>query len=398
MNKEQQMFLKIISDHLQGRKTVPPEDLDWPQIIRYAKSHQIEGIISHQVHDCFDHKNEHIDIAGQMKNAKLACVFAYAANTHAFDEIRHAFRTDNIRFFPVKGLEIASCYPIPEYRTMSDLDIVAFSKDKEKASKILEGLGYTLLEKNYGIQFRKHIIKLELDDHLLHKESLENDNRRLFFDTCWKYINTDPKGGFQLDNGFHYLYLLEHTKKHFRTRGIGFRQFIDLAVFVQKHSDLDWEWIKTQLHKIDLWKFAVLAHAFINKWWGIESPYEAETLENTFFEETTEYVFNSGVFGFDNINCSLYVAEAEMNSDRHPQLLIPLNIFFKKTFISYEQMIRLPYCSFIAGKKWLLPVGWIYHAVYIATNRKGHLKKNKVSNESQEIMDNHRKLMEKWGI
>ena len=393
------MFLKIISDHLQGRKSIPQEDLDWFQISKYARSHQLEGIFNHQLHDYFVNKYEYINITRQMEKAKMACLVNYTYNDHAYNEIQNAFQTEHIRFFPVKGLEVAVCYPIPIYRTMGDLDIVVFPKDRKTASKILTDLGFTLLENNYGLQFRKRNIILELDDHLLHKETLENNIRRSFFDTCWKYLNVDSNGRYQLDKSFHYLYLLEHTKKHFRTRGIGFRQFIDLAVFVQKHSDLDWEWIKTQLHKIDLWKFAVLAHTFINKWWGIESPYEIETLEEMFFEEATDYVFCSGVFGFDNSNHSLYVAEAHMNSDRKVSFISPFFALLKKTFIPYKQMIKLPYCSFVIGKRWLLPFGWLYRAVYILTNRKGYLKKNnEVSLGSQEIMDNHRKLMEKWGI
>lgn len=393
--------MRIISDHLQGRKTNLSDsmaaELDWAQIYRYAQIHQLEGILFHQLQAFFAGKKEYISIASQLEKSKAACIYYYALNSHAIDEIQNTFQVYNIRFFPVKGLEIASCYPIPMYRTMGDLDIVVFPKEKVKASKTLEKLGYTLLEKNFGLQFRKQSINLELDTHLLHKETLENNKRRRYFDTCWKYLIVDSDGKYHLDINFHYVYLVEHIKKHFRTRGIGFRQFIDLAVFAQKHSELDWEWIKIQLQKIDLWKFAVLAHTYIYIWWGMESPFSIEKLEQNFYEETTDYVFSSGVFGFENKNQSLYVAEAYLNSDRRTGFFTHFIYIMRNTFIPYSKMITLPYCSFIAGKKWLLPYGWIYR-VYYKLKRKGCSGKNKVSIESKEIMDNHRNLMKKWNI
>lgn len=398
MNNEQRMFLDIISDHLQSKKTVPQNNVDWHQIRQYAKSHQLEALIYHQIQEYYTNKQDLVNDVKQVEIVQMTCLVNYARNVHAYNEITNLFRLKHIRFFSVKGLEVASCYPIPAYRTMCDLDFVVYPKDKGKALKILKDIGYILIENNYGLQLRKQNSNLELDDHLLHRESLENGISRKFFDTCWKYVIAETNTGPLLDRSFHYTYLIEHTKKHFRTRGIGFRQFIDIAVFVQKNTDLNWEWIKSQLYSINLLEFAVLAHTFINKWWGLSSPFELKSIEDSFFDETTDYVFNSGVFGFDNVNQSLYVEEAYMNSDRGLCCFSPFVTFLKNTFIPYAKMIKLPYCSFVKDKKWLLPFGWVYRAVYIVINKRKQPKKNMASPSSQEIMDKHKRLMRKWGI
>lgn len=399
MTKEQRFFLDIIADHLCGRTTVPLGDVDWSQIIQYSKSHQLEGLVYHQLRAFFAGKQKYENIAKQMETVKISCIHFYVSNVHAYNEIKNAFQLEKIRFFSVKGLEVAAFYPIPAYRTMGDLDIVVFPEDREKASAILKKIGYHLYVNDYVLHYKNGYINLELHDHLLYKRTLENEIRKQFFNTCWNYVNMGTKNETHLDNSFHYLFLVEHTKKHFRATGIGFRQFIDLAVFAQKCPDLEWNWIKQQLHKIDLWKFAVTAHTFIKMWWGIESPFEVEEVDELFFEEGTNYIFNSGVFGFDNRDYLIYAAETRMSLKKHPKVFLPFVVFLRKVFLSYDELTKVPYCSFVIGRKWLYPIGVLYRIVYVIFNRKERIDNHyKVLFGSQTIMDRHRKLMGKWGV
>ena len=399
MTKEQHVFLDIIADHLCGRTTIPPEEVDWTRVVQYSKSHQLEGLFYHQLRDYFSGKQKYEDIAKQMETAKIVCIYLYVSNIQAYDEIKSAFQSEGVRFFSVKGLEVAAFYPIPAYRTMGDLDIIVFPEDRAKAAAILEKLGYLLLANDYVLHYKKGHLNLELHDHLLYKRSLENANRKKFFDTCWKYANTNSNTKNPLDNSFHYLFLVEHTKKHFRATGIGFRQFMDLAVFAQKCPDLDWEWIKKQLQKIDLWRFAVTAHTFIQLWWGIDSPFDLEKIDELFFEEGTKYIFNSGVFGFDNNDYMIYAAETRMSLKKYPKVLLPFIIFLRKIFLSYDELTMVPFCSFVIGRKWLYPIGILYRIIYVLFNRKERIDNQyKVLFGSQTVMDEHKKLMGKWGV
>lgn len=399
MTKEQHVFLNVIADHLCGRKTVPPEGVDWLQVLQYSKSHQLQGVFYQQLHDYFAGKKEYEGIEKQMKADKISCIHLYVSYDDAYKEIRYALQSEKIRFFPVKGLDVACFYPIPAYRSMGDLDIVVFPEDRPKAATIMEKLGYYLAGDDYVLHYQRGYVSLELHDHLLYKRTLENDNRKRFFNTCWNYMQTEGDKANQLDDSFHYLFLVEHTKKHFRATGIGFRQFIDLAVFAQKCPDLNWEWIKQQLKKIDLWKFAVLAHTFINRWWGIDSPFEMEEIDEHFFEEATNYVFASGVFGFDNDDYRIYAAETRMSLKKYPRVLLPFVVFSREVFLSYDELVKVPYCSFIKGKKWLYPAGLLYRIVYVLFGRKEQLDSQyKVLFGSRSIMDEHKKLMEKWGL
>lgn len=49
MEKEIKIFIRILADHLNKRKTIIEEnDAEWKKIISYAGIHQIEGIIFYQ--------------------------------------------------------------------------------------------------------------------------------------------------------------------------------------------------------------------------------------------------------------------------------------------------------------------------------------------------------------
>ena len=48
MTREQGFFLKVLTDHITKKKTDPIPDLDWELIAKWAKIHQVEGILYYQ--------------------------------------------------------------------------------------------------------------------------------------------------------------------------------------------------------------------------------------------------------------------------------------------------------------------------------------------------------------
>lgn len=51
MTREQHTFLKILSDHLNGRETAPAEGVDWADVERIARDHQVAGMVYVQCRD-----------------------------------------------------------------------------------------------------------------------------------------------------------------------------------------------------------------------------------------------------------------------------------------------------------------------------------------------------------
>ena len=402
MIKEQQFFLNILSDFINNRKTKPTEDakhLDWSLIIKYAQMHKMEGIIKYQCKALSEISHEINEYLRTLELAEKASAFLYLNYLSALNELTEVFKKENIRFFCIKGLDIAALYPVPAFRTMGDIDIVMSAEDRVRIYDLMLSLGYSKIGEGYEHKYRRGDVKLEIHDHLLYKQNLEIKSRKKYFNDFWKYVQQEQDGRYKLDWGFHFLFLIEHAKQHFSANGVGFRQFMDLAIAAQNISDLDWEWIEGELRKIGLWHFTTTAFGFLERWWGIKLPLPSRIIENNFYEESTEFIFKNGVFGFDNENFKLHFLEKKMYISQLPKPLRPFRMVANKIFIPYSKMSKLPYCSFVINKKYLLPAAWVYRLFYVAVNKRENVQiVKKMVFGSDEILEYHRDLMDQWGI
>jgi len=398
LTNTQVFFLQILSDHIKKQPSHPPEDLDWPQIAAYAKNHQVEAIVGHQCREYLKTKPELKDILERFDTAGAASLFYYTNKVQSFEELKAAYQKERVRFFTVKGLEVAALYPIPAFRTMGDLDIVLSTEDRERVYDTMVRLGYTLEKVNYERNYARQSVKLELHDHLIYPENLESDTRRDYFNTCWDHIAEENDGYCRLDWNFHFLFLVEHLKQHFSANGVGFRQFMDLVV-AARMPELDWDWIETELRKINLWEFFVRAMSICCRWWDLEAPIPTIPLDDGFYEVSTGLVFQNGVFGFNNDEFRIHETAKRMRSARTPKLLRPVVVAFKKVFVPYETMIHFPNCTFLVGRRYLLPAAWVYRLYYVLRYRRGTYKaESKLIFGSGESIQQHNELMSQWGL
>ena len=398
MTNEQCFFLTILADFLHNRKTLPNNGLDWTSIVQYAKSHQVEGIVCHQCREYLARQPELRDIYELLEKAQIATLFFYKNNQFAYNELKRVLNEKKIPFISVKGMDVASLYPVPEYRTMGDLDIVIHTEDSERIHDVMTGLGYKQGEGERVKTYGRGTTKIEIHNHLLNDDNLEIALRKKFFNRCWEYVS-DEEESYILDWNFHFLYLVEHAKQHFSANGAGFRQFMDIAVVTMNKKGLDWKWIENELKKTGLWEFAITAFAFCKKWWNIETPFDIKDLDEEFYLESTEFVFKNGVFGFNNENASAHMVEKQMRISSLPKVFHSIYVAVKKVCISYDTAMTLPYCSFARNKKYLLPYVWIYRVVYVLVKKKGHIMKAvRLVFGSGAVIDNHRRLMDHWGI
>ena len=242
-------------------------------------------------------------------------------------------------------------------------------------------------------------MNIEIHDHLVYKQNQEKKAIVDYFDRCWDYIRSDKDGNNKLDWNYHFVFLIEHTKKHFHGNGIGFRQFMDITVTARAIPDLDWGKIKTDLKRIGLLDFAETAFAFCKIWFDIDIPFECATIDESMYDESTELIFKNGVFGRDNEHHKEHSLERRMRSTSLPRPLSKMHIINKAVFLPYKYMIKLPYCDFLIGRRYLLPAAWIYRIVYIIRNKKKQLdEERRLLFDSEEIILQHNRLMKKWGL
>ena len=400
MTNEQQFFLNALADHLNKRETHPPDGLDWTLIAAYAKSHQVEGIIWHQCKTFLSNRDEYSDIRKRLETSSISSLFYYANNVNALRELKRIFLENHIRFFTVKGLDVAQLYPVPAYRTMGDIDVIISEEDRSLIDGIMTGMGYKSANSNdYELNYHNRNTHFEIHDHLIYKQNQEFLKRKNYFDNCWENVKEEDDGSLSLNWNFHFAFLVQHTKKHFSGNGLGFRQFMDVAIVAREVPNLDWERIEKDLRRIDLWDFTLRAFAFCKKWFCIEPPVPTKDLDDSFYEESTDFILKNGVFGCDNEHHKEHALERRIRISKLPRQLRKFEIILKEVFIPYKYMIELPYCKFLIGRKYLLPYAWFYRIFYVICNKEEQLEaERKLLFESEDAFRYHDRLMTRWGL
>lgn len=392
MTLEQTLFLDLLSDHINKRKTCCASNfVDWERVLYFAQIQQVEGIVFHQ---CKSFMPE--DVKCFLQDKYYSSIDVYAKREYLAKKIMESLREKSIDGFIVKGFPVASYYPLPPLRTMGDTDIVVHSEDRNRVHMLLLEQGY-ILESNFEDRewiYYKDKFELELHDQLIYNEAINRRSHEVFFVNYWDYVHNGV-----LDWNYHFIYLILHLRKHLMNYGVGFRQFMDVAVVTKNNVELDWKWIEEQLVNLDLIAFSKIVFALNERWFNVKSPIKIQELDESFYEIATEQIFNNGVYGFDNEENkdNLAVNNARKGKSAKASMI---NSAARKIFPSYSEMVSVPKYSFIKGKKWLLPIAWIYRFFNSSDRKRFSDKMSDVKSSfvSKETLEKREEYLKQWGL
>lgn len=389
MTKEKSFFIQLITDHLTKSPTEPCGDMGWYEIFELAKLHQVEGIVFYQ---CKTFIPE--EMRGLFESAYYSTLYNYSARQYALKQILSSLEEKGIPCFLIKGLEVSLYYPRPALRTMGDLDVVVHREDRPEVHKILLACGFKNISHLYDRewQYYKDSLEYELHDRLVYHEVVTQDEHEAFFNECWKYVHNG-----KLDASFHFLFLILHLRKHLLNEGVGFRQFIDVALMAQNEGGLDWDWIKEKMKELNLDVFSSVCFGFINNWFGIKIPIEPALLDNEFFALATESIFANGVFGFNNADNSKNAAVNAARKAKWRKLAM-----FKQVgeyiLPSYESLRNHEKYSYLKGKPFLLPFTWIHRLFRNRTQFKIAKKNIDMHLASDQVISRRDDYLRNWGL
>lgn len=385
---EQAVFLQIINDYMHDRKSII-DNVNWNQLYQYSQAHQLTTIVYAQCKCCMP-----ADICSIFRDTSMRIVSHNIRFKSAIDSVLLKFKEKGIKACLVKGFTISEYYPVWQHRSMGDADIL--TKYRDDASSVLKNYGFLCKaegDKEY-IFFKKQF-EIELHN-LLEYESDEvgNDKNKVFFNSFDRYIHDGV-----LDISFHFLYLFLHLRKHFMKYGVGFRQFLDIAVLTERCKKIDWTWVAEKGQELDLLKFIKTVLSLNERWFGVNSPIPCACVDDDFVCEATEYIFNNGVFGqiHDEDRQQLRIIRAQNNKYSFFNML---KNAFGKIFLNYHAMCSLDYCFFLRKHPLLMPYAWIKR-ICVLLRRKGlknESKKFKQSFVSKNDIQEQNLFFEKWGL
>ncbi len=405
MTREQRFLLNSLADFCNGRTTAKPVNpVDFKKLYQEAAGQNLEGLLYGQYKKWLLQTNEQ----KAFHQALLDHVFLSANRADLLREIADRFRKAGIFFICMKGAVFRNYYPIPELRSMGDIDIIIRPEDREASDRILrEDMGLQRIIDNHAVwTYWTGMFVFEVHDHMFYEHLVNQFDYQAYFDSVWDHTRKEAVFGFSSENmsipdeNFHFLYLMAHTAKHVINNGSGFRAYLDMVTICSaKGSEMNWDQIRCELEKMGLLEFTKTCFSLCESWFGVQMPLGTVKLENNFYQMITEKSFTDGVFGLHNTENQGAKAAKEITHTGKPYLTSSLKLTIQKIFPPYRDMQLIPWYAWVDGKPWLLPAAWIYRWGYCLVNKRKHtadLLTEPFAKRSE--IEKRQELIRNWGL
>lgn len=364
MRNEQNLLISICQCYLNGKKLVLQQNIEWKDFFYLAKNHNLLGIC-HCVFNDNKEINIPTDIRKLFEEKFYDLIYRFEIQSNAYDDVKDCFDSANILFIPFKGAVIRSIYPVPESRSMGDIDLLIRDRDKNRAKKALAETGFEYQSSDGTVckYIRENTI-LEVHTKLF-SEFCDTELNDAFDNAAFNGV----EGRF--DDSYHFAYLIAHTANHLKYTGAGIRFVLDLAV-MQIKREIDFDKVFRILEDIGLDTFgrAILSVCFA--WFKCGKCY----VENT--DKLQKYLVEDGVFGSLKSSSSATVSrlmqcKAFNEEDDTEKNKSSFRLKLKLAFPPYSTLRKATYIKFIDGRPWLLPIAWCYRFYYNLKNNRRHM-------------------------
>lgn len=372
MQTEQQVLITLLDDFI--HKTTPrlPQEIDWDDVVYLAAINSVLGIISFMISRY--HLQEDPEVLDACKSYYERSYRLYARMYGKAESLMGKLREEQIDHVLFKGSVLRELYPVPEFRSFGDIDILIPKEQRNKSRELLKRLGYA----ESGAWEPVFTYKKGREYYELHTELLETDipgkpGCRTFFRTPWEHAVRQKDHTYRFDPEYHFLYLLTHLAKHMSSSGAGIRMYMDLAVFVKHEGkDLNWEQIRKDLARMDLLTFACTAMTAVRWWFREDCPLTDDSIPEDYLEEFTECILIGGTFGREDKDPGMLNLSRE---DRRSGGSNRITILRKRLFPPAAQ-IKARY-TYLQKRPWLLPAAWIHRFIITWDSHKKHTRELK---------------------
>ena len=344
----------ILNDEMLPEK---PDDVSFKDVFKMSKEHMI-SVMTYTAIEKLQTKPEE-DLIKKWNQSAYTNIAQSVIQLSERDNIYKVLEQNRIPYIPLKGCLVKEMYPKPEYREMSDLDILVKRADAAKLKPVMESLGYKC--KSFDIEKDDSYSKKPFMHVEMHYELLSQDEVHFYKESgAYRVAVMDPWSNAVKKNDYHYemrkedlyLHLVTHLYKHFKGAGTGIRQVTDLFVVKNKCS-LDWEYINQELNRLGLLEFHENIMSVIAVWYeGMDLTEETDA--------TADYIFSAGSYGHHSTFVEHRVGKMKTENSFGSAPVLKYLLF--RLFPPYEEMCR--WYPLTRKSKLLLPIMWVYRLFY----------------------------------
>ena len=264
MNAIDDTFLQLVRLGIgTANKVIIPDTLNWKDIDEFADKQGLLAIIVDGIEKLSESVRPPKEVLLQWIGNVLQCYeYRYETYRRSISELASFYNQHGYKMMVLKGYACAIDWPKPEHRPCGDVDIWQFGKQKEADAALSQEKGikvdtshhhHTVF--NWGdIMVENHYDFINVYDYKSSKE-IEKILKRLGQDDSF-YTEVNGERVYLPSPNLHALFLVRHAASHFASTYITFRQVLDWAFFVQKHTDeIDWNWLMEILGKYHMMDF-----------------------------------------------------------------------------------------------------------------------------------------------
>lgn len=265
-----------------------PEDIKLEELVQIARRNHMDYLILGALlkTDLAEVKKSAIRpyvIQSSMKSLVQMC---------CLEELDERFEKEQIFHQVLKGSVLKKIYPSPELREMSDIDVMIYDENLNRAKKVVEEMGFTLLEsvKHHDIYIKQPLLVVELH-HTLYDKDVDKTQYEYFKNEKHLTIKEGKNYSLQFSTEGFYIYLISHMAKHFYETGCGIRNVVDVFYYRQFYeTNWDESFITYELEKCGLITFESRIHTLAQVWLGGKKL-------DLFSRMLFDYMIDCGIYG-----------------------------------------------------------------------------------------------------
>jgi len=207
--------------------------------------------------------------------SSLETAARYQQSIDTMRQLAGLFAEEGIDIMFLKGAAIAQLYPVPGWRSFSDIDYYLYG-DSEKGIEVMKkhgiensayyhhhtqaSLNEILIENHYDFVERiNHKCDIVLDDAL--KEMADKDGHSLRAE----FLGKDVKNAYLMTPTMNAIFLMRHMSAHFVSETISLRMLYDWALFLKKKgNEVDWNRVKSLYEQSDMIHFAEIVQGILS--------------------------------------------------------------------------------------------------------------------------------------
>ncbi len=345
----QKRIIALVKSALSGERVELTGDVDVAKLYKFASRQNIVSLIYYGLVNCgFDGESAE---AEEFFISTCQYVVTAGQQDDYIGEIFREFDAEKVDYLPLKGTLLRKLYPKPEMRAMGDADILIKVEQYDVIKPIMLRLGFTEdIESDHELVWYKDSVMVELHKRLI--PSYNKDYYKYFGDGWNKAERCTDSTRYQMTKEDNLIYLLTHFAKHYRDAGIGIKHLVDIKLYLEKVPDIDYQYLKKQLKKLNLWEFFNNLQKTIAVWFDDGAEDEATKL-------ITKTIMSGGAFGTakaSNVSAALKDKKQGQSKSRFKR-------FLTMVFPSYSRMCE----KFKVLKKCpvLLPFLWIWRLLCV---------------------------------